>query len=68
MYPILFEEMERQHLSGLKLLTMAGLKYSTVWPKLKYGRNLKMDEAIAIRDALGVDMPLDVLFKKAVVA
>lgn len=65
MYPNLFTEMLRQNLSGLKLLSLAGLKYSTVWPKLRHGGKVTLEEAIKIREALGVDMPLEVLFKKA---
>lgn len=65
MYPNLFAEMFRQNLSGLKLLSLAGLKYSTVWPKLKHGGKITLDEAIKIRTALGVNTPLEELFKKA---
>lgn len=68
MYPVLFEEMERQHLSGRKLLEIAGLSYSTVWPKIRNGKDMKINEAAAIRNALDIDIPLEVLFKRAVVA
>lgn len=66
MYPFIFEEMKRQKLSGLKMLKKAGLCYQTTFPKLKrgFGGKITLDEAIAIRKALGVDMDLEEMFKK----
>ena len=67
MYPLIFEEMARQRLSGVKMLKKAGLCYQTTFPKLKrgFGGKITLDEAIAIRKALGMKMDLEELFKKA---
>lgn len=66
MYPIIFEEMERQGLSGRQLTLKSGLVYTTTFPKLSrgYGGEITLDEAIKIRRTLGVKMDLEKLFIK----
>lgn len=68
MYPKVLKEMQRQNLSGLQLMKKAKLNYQTVYPKIKRGAGGKiaLEEAIAIKKALGVDMKLEDLFKKVV--
>ena len=67
-YPLIFAEMERQNISGAEMLRKAGLCYQTTFPKLKrgYGGKISLDEAAAIRRALGLhDKDLEELFIKA---
>jgi hypothetical protein len=66
MYPKVFEEMQRQKLSGLQLIKRTNLKYQTTFSKLKrgYGGKITLEEAIQIRKALGVDMDLEELFRE----
>lgn len=66
MYPKIFEEMQRQKLSGLQLIKRTNLNYQTTFSKLKrgYGGKITLEEAIQIRKALGVDMDLEELFRE----
>ena len=64
MYPRVFNEMKQQHLSGRKLIMRTNLIYQTTFPKLKRGGKITLDEAIAIRKALGLNMDLEELFAK----
>jgi group I intron endonuclease len=65
-YPNLEAEIEKQHLThkelGRRLNT--GIKIGTLISKLNGQRIMDLDTAIAIKEFLGVDMPLEELFKK----
>lgn len=62
MYPNLRAEMSRRSLTVEKLALLSGIKYNTLREKLKGTRKLTLAEAIQIKQALNVTIPLDVLF------
>ena len=64
MYPNLNAEMGRLFMSGLALANLTGIPYSTLSPKLAGRTPLKLSEAIAIKRALKVDIPLETLFEE----
>lgn len=64
MYPNLNAEMGRQFMSALTLSNLTGIPYSTLSPKLTGKTPLKLSEALAIKRALKVDIPLETLFEE----
>lgn len=66
MYPNLRAEMARKNMSISKLATESGLCMARLYDKLngKSQRGFWLDDAIEIKAVLGVDMPLEELFKK----
>lgn len=62
MYPNLRAEMSRRSLTVGKLALLSGIKYNTLREKLKGTRKLTLAEAMQIKQALNVTIPLDVLF------
>ena len=66
MFPNLKAEMARRGLTVKGLAVLAGIPYSTLSQKLKGARGLSYDEALKIKTALGVSIPLEILFSKEV--
>ena len=68
MFPNLRAEMARKNINMTQLSEMTGIPLQRLSAKLNGKRELLMSEAILIKKALGVDMPLDELFAKEDVA
>ena len=66
MYPNLKAEMARVSMTMLGLSERTGIPYSTLNQKMNGKTEFTFQEAVDIRKALGVDVPLDELFDKAV--
>lgn len=64
MYPNLKAEMARRELTIRDLSERTGISYATLYPKLRGERPLKISDAEKIREALGADLVLDILFSK----
>jgi len=66
LYPNLERELEKRKLSHLELARRlnVGLEEKTIANKLNGRTIMDLDTAIAIKNFLGVDMPLEELFKK----
>ena len=62
MYGKLKEELKRQNLTLVALSKRTGIKYLTLWHKLKGHYPLTLEEATKIKSALAVDTPLEILF------
>lgn len=55
-------ELVRKHMTMLDLANATGIRYQTLSEKMRGNSPLLLKEAIAIKKALGVDMPLEELF------
>ena len=64
-FPELEEEMKAQNLSVRSMLMKTDLKYSTTIIKLRTGRNVTVDDAVAIKKATNSEKPIEVLFSKS---
>ena len=64
MFPNLRAEMARKNINALKLSAMCDIPNTTLSDKIKGKTKISLDDAIAIKKALGVDMDLEVLFLK----
>ena len=64
MFPNLKAEMARQDMTLSNMSVITKIPLQRLSYKLSGQRKLTFDEAIIIRNALGIDMPLDELFKK----
>lgn len=63
MYPILKKELKEQGKTIVDLSKLTGIKYLTLWHKVKGDYPLTLDEAKKIKKALSVDVPLEELFE-----
>lgn len=66
MYPNLKAELARVNMSMKDLAKAIDMPYSTLVDKVAGRSEFTFQEAVDIRKAIGVDIPLDELFKKAV--
>ncbi len=64
MYPNLRAEMARKSLSMSALADLSGIPKSTLSGKINGRTKVTLDEAISIKDALAVSLPLEVLFAR----
>ena len=64
MYPVIKEAMERKRMSLRELAKATGIRYQTLSQKLLGKNPIFLKDAIAIKKALGVKTPLEVLFEK----
>ena len=62
MYPNLKAELSRRGLSIQNFALLVGMPYNTLREKLKGERKLTYDEAVKIKKALNVNIPLETLF------
>lgn len=64
MYPVIKETMEKKRISLRDLASATGIRYQTLSEKLRGNYQITVPEAFAIKKALGVKTPLEVLFEK----
>lgn len=64
MYPNLRAELARKDMSIPQLAELTGIKTTTLYDKYNGRSAFSLDEAVLIRDALGLDMSIDELFRK----
>lgn len=64
MYDTLNAERARKHLTWKDVSEKAGINYVTLTQKVREGTDFTLEQAFAIKNAIGVDMPIDELFKK----
>ena len=64
MYPVIKEAMEKKHMTLVDLASATGIRYQTLSQKLLGKNPIFLKDAIAIKKALGVKTPLEVLFEK----
>lgn len=62
MYPNLSAELARHKITVLMLSEKTGIPYSTLAPKIRGEKPMKMSEAVLIRDAIDPTLTLDYLF------
>ena len=62
MYPVIKEIMERKRMSLRELAKATGIRYQTLSQKLLGKNPILFKDAVAIKKALGVRTPLEVLF------
>ena len=66
MYPNLRAELARKDLSIPQLAELTGIKTTTLYDKYNGRSAFSLDEAVLIRDSLGLEMSIDDLFRKEV--
>ncbi len=66
MYPNLRAEMARRDFNVARLADACGIPATTMYDKIAGRSKITLEDAYAIRDALGVDMTLEELFSKEV--
>lgn len=64
MYPNIKAELARKNMTVSDLSDKTGINLSTLYGKLRGSYQVTVSEAISIKTALGVDIPLEVLFEK----
>ncbi len=64
MFPNLRAEIARQNLSVAGLAKLIGMKQSTMSDKYHGRSNFSLDDAIKIKEALGLEMSIEELFQK----
>ena len=64
MYSTLNAERSRKNLTWKEISEKTGIKYATLTKKIYDGLDFTLEQAVAIKDAIGVDMPIEELFKK----
>lgn len=68
MYPIIKETMEQKKMTLVELSQLTGIRYQTLSEKLRGNNKISVNEAIAIKTALGTKLPIERLFAKEVTA
>lgn len=66
MYPNLSAELARHKMTVLMLSEKTGIPYSTLAPKIRGEKPIKMSEAVLIRDSIDETLSLDYLFSERV--
>lgn len=64
MYPNIKAELSRKNMTIIDLSAATGISYQKLTLKLRGESPLKFNEALQIKKALGVDIPLEILFEK----
>lgn len=64
MYPNIKAELARKDMTVLDLSSATKIPLSTLYGKLRGNYQITVAEAINIKTALGVDVPIEVLFAK----
>ena len=62
MYENLRAEIARKNKTLVDLSNATGIRYQTLSEKMRGNSQFTVKEAVAIKEALGVDMPIDELF------
>lgn len=66
MYPNLKAEMARRNVSVRKLSELIGMSITTLYDKMRGVSSFTFEECLKIKDALGVDVVVEILFAKEV--
>lgn len=64
-FPNLEHEMQAQRYTLRSLCDESGLKYVTIYNKVKTGENLKLSEALVIKATLKSKLAVEKLFQRA---
>lgn len=64
MYPNLRAELARRNMNIPQLAELTGIKTTTLYDKFNGRTAFTLDEAVKIRDVLGLEMSIDELFKR----
>ncbi len=64
MYSNVKAELARRNMTVVDLAKLTGIRYQTLNDKLNGKFKLTLDEAKKIKEALGVDIPIEDLFEK----
>ena len=68
MYKNVRVAMVMKNMTMIDLSNATGIRYQTLSEKLRGNSELSLKEAVAIKNALGASMPLEVLFENEQVA
>lgn len=68
MYNNVKAELARKNMTIVDLSNKTGIRYQTLADKIRGDSILTVDEAMKIKEALDVDMPLEELFSQQVVS
>lgn len=66
MYANVKAELARKNMTIVDLSAKTGIRYQTLADKIRGDSILTVDEAMKIKEALGVDMPIEELFNDQV--
>ena len=66
MYGNVRAEMARKNMTISDLSVATGIRYQTLADKLRGDAMMKVEEAVKIKQALAVDIPIEELFKQEV--
>ena len=64
MYPNIKAELARKGMTIVDLSNATGIRYQTLVAKLHGDYAFTVSEALAVKKAIGVDIPLEILFEK----
>lgn len=67
MYPNLKAEMARRGLTALEFAKLLDMHYNTLTSKLRGDKPFTYNETLKVKKALGVDVPLEILFSEEAV-
>lgn len=67
MYSNVKAELARRNMTVVDLAQLTGIRYQTLNDKLNGKFKLTLDEAKKIKEALGVDIPIEELFEKVTI-
>lgn len=67
MYANVKAELARKNMTIVDLSNKTGIRYQTLADKIRGDSTLTVDEALKIKQAIGVDMPIEELFSDQVV-
>lgn len=65
-YPNFDRELKIKRFTVRSLALHSGMKYMTLYAKVKNGKNLTIDEALLLKATLESDLPIEELFEKKV--
>lgn len=66
-YPNFDAELISKRYTVRSLAKASGMKYMTLYSKVKSGKNLTIDEAILLKDTLQSELPIESLFYKVAI-
>lgn len=64
MYPNIKAELARKNMTIIDLSNATGIRYQTLIGKLKGDYPFTVSEAMSVKKAIGVEIPLEILFEK----
>ena len=64
MYPNIKAEMARKGMTIVDLSNATGIRYQTLVAKLHGDYSFTVTEAMLVKNAIGVEIPLEILFEK----